>query len=380
MKKILTFFKKTLIFIGTLLGVVLVIGIIFLNVSPQFGGEHTPSDIIRFEQSENFIDGKFQNQSPTKTSPSLSDTGRLLQAMFGDVSEPSPSKPIKVEKVHYDEFVQRSVKTKFVWFGHSTFLIEIEGKRILLDPVFSEVPAPHPWLGNKRFSKELPIKVRDLPQIDAVIISHDHYDHLDYESILQIKGRVKKYFVPLGLGSHLQAWGVAKTDIVEMDWWDETTFDNLKLIAAPARHFSGRGFSDSRATLWASWIIQSESENIFFSGDSGYDGHFKEIGEKYGPFDLALMECGQYNDNLPDYPIHLYPEQTAQAALDVKAEFTLPIHWAAFKLNQHPWKEPIERLSKKADQLNVKLVTPKIGQVFMLNNLENTSTPWWEKY
>lgn len=218
MKKILTFFKKTLMIIGSLFGIFVVIGAIFLNVSPQFGGEHAPSDIGRFEQSKNFKEGRFHNLSPTKTSPSMSDVGRLFKAMFGEVPEPRPLRPIVVDKVPEGEFAKRSLKTKLVWFGHSTFLLEMEGKRILLDPVFSQVPAPHPWLGEKRFSKELPIKVRDLPRIDALIISHDHYDHLDYESIQKIKDRVGKYFVPLGLGSHLQAWGVAKNDIVEMDW------------------------------------------------------------------------------------------------------------------------------------------------------------------
>ncbi|OSY89587.1 membrane protein [Tenacibaculum holothuriorum] len=369
-----------LLTLGIFVGVIIIMGLLFVNLSPQFGGKHTDEAIARFETSQNFKKGKFTNQSFTPTFPGFSDLGKVFKAVTKKVPNTIPSSPIKVEKVSNQEFTKPSNETKFIWFGHSAFLLEIQGKRILIDPMLSDVPAPHPWLGGKRFTDGLPMSVEDLPSIDAVIFSHDHYDHLDYETIQKIKKRVKKYFTPLGLGTHLQAWGIDKDDIVELDWWEETQFEDLKFVATPARHFSGRGLSDSMKTLWASWIIQSETENIYFSGDSGYDTHFKKIGEKYGPFDIAFMECGQYNDDLPDSPIHMYPEQTAQAALDVKAQYTMPIHWASFKLNNHPWKEPVERLIKKAEEFNITLLTPRIGQVFTLNSLDNSSSNWWEKY
>lgn len=378
--RIFKIIKKMLLALGIFIGIILIIAVLFVNLSPQFGGKHTKEALLRFEASENFKAGKFTNQSVTQTFPSFSDLGKVFKAVTKKVPNTTPVNPVKVEKVSSNEFAKPSNETKFVWFGHSTFLIEIQGKRILIDPMLSDVPAPHPWLGRKRFTDGIPMAIEDIPSIDAVIFSHDHYDHLDYETIQEIKGRVKRYFTPLGLGTHLQSWGIDKKNIVELDWWEETQFEDLKLVATPARHFSGRGLSDSMKTLWASWVIQSENENIFFSGDSGYDTHFKKIGKTYGPFDLALMECGQYNDDLPDSPIHMYPEQTAQAAIDVKAKYTMPIHWASFKLNNHPWKEPVKRLNKKAKELNVKLITPKIGQVFTLNNLDNSSSNWWEEY
>jgi L-ascorbate metabolism protein UlaG (beta-lactamase superfamily) len=369
-----------LLAIGGIVAIVIIVGLLFLNLSPQFGGTDTSEAIARFVHSNNFKDSKFVNQSFTQTFPGLSDLGKVYKAVTKKVANTSPNQPIKVDKVSPQEFAKVSTETKFIWFGHSTFLIEIQGKRILLDPMLSQVPAPHPWLGSKRFSDELPMSIEDLPSIDAVIFSHDHYDHLDYETIQKIKGRVKTYYTPLGLGTHLQAWDVDKDAITELDWWEEAQFEDLKFIATPARHFSGRGLSDSMKTLWASWIIQSETENIFFSGDSGYDTHFKTIGNTYGPFDIAFMECGQYNDDLPDSPIHMYPEETAQAAVDVKAKYTMPIHWASFKLNNHPWKEPVKRLSKAAAGQNIKLVTPKIGQVIHLSNLNSSSSQWWNAY
>ena len=186
--------------------------------------------------------------------------------------------------------------------------------------MLSAVPAPHPLLGGKRFSKELTISIEKLPQIDAVILSHDHYDHLDYESIKKLHPKVGHFFAPLGLGVHLLEWGVPEGKITELDWWGQTTFEDLTLISTPSQHFSGRGLTDRDKTLWCSWVIQSEDEKIFFSGDSGYGDHFKSIGEKYGPFDFAMMECGQYNSLWSE--IHMFPEETAQAGVDVHYQET----------------------------------------------------------
>jgi L-ascorbate metabolism protein UlaG (beta-lactamase superfamily) len=242
--------------------------------------------------------------------------------------------------------------------------------------MFGKVPAPHPTLGNNRFSKELPIEVEKLPLIDAVLISHDHYDHLDYGSIKKLKEKVKMFYTPLGVGAHLHEWGIEKERIVELDWWQETTFDSLIFRCTPAQHFSGRGLNDRANTLWSSWIIQSEHDNIFFSGDSGYGPHFKEIGDKYGPFDFAMMECGQYNELWPE--IHMFPEETAQAGIDVQAKLIMPIHWGAFKLGMHPWTEPVERISKKADELGIEMIIPKIGEPIEFYNSSGIKSTWWQ--
>lgn len=376
MKKVLKWF---FIGAGALFTLVLIVGIGFLNLSPQFGGEYTAEDVARLRTSKNFTkDGHFVNLEPTKTAPSFGDVGKMLSVLTADVPGLRPTEKLPVQNISGQELQSIPTKTRVIWFGHSAFLLEIGGKRILIDPMLSDVPAPHPWLGGERFTKKLPIAIENLPKIDAVILSHDHYDHLDYETIQRIKNKVSKYFVPLGVGAHLQAWGVDKKDIVELDWWEETTFDDLILTATPARHFSGRGLSDSKKTLWASWIIRSAEDNIYFSGDSGYGSHFKAIGEKYGPFDLALMECGQYNDSLPEFAIHMLPEETAQAGLDVRAEYIMPIHWGSFSLNAHPWKEPVERLTVKATELELNMITPVIGQIVELNQLE--SSAWWKDY
>ena len=208
-----------------------------------------------------------------------------------------------------------------------------------------------------------------------MVISHDHYDHLDYESIKKSKTKVEHFFVPLGVGVHLEAWNIDPAKITEMDWWEETSYKNIQLACTPAQHFSGRKFSNGQSTLWSSWVIKSSSTALFFSGDSGYAPHFKSIGEKYGPFDFAMMECGQYNKMWPD--IHMFPEETAQAGIDVKARALMPIHWGAFKLALHSWTDPIERAAKKAEELNIPLVTPKIGEPILIDELPKPNSVWW---
>ena len=223
---------------------------------------------------------------------------------------------------------------------------------------------------------ELPIEIESLPQIDVVILSHDHYDHLDYGSIIKLKDKVGMFYVPLGLGAHLIEWGVPIERVKELDWWEEIVHDRLVFKCAPAQHFSGRGMTDRMNTLWASWVIQSEKENIFFSGDSGYGNHFKAIGEKYGPFDFAMIECGQYNDLWSD--IHMFPEETAQAAVDLEAKRMMPIHWGAFKLALHEWTDPVERVIKKAKELKVEIVVPQIGSEVNMKNPIIDEIQWWK--
>jgi L-ascorbate metabolism protein UlaG (beta-lactamase superfamily) len=244
----------------------------------------------------------------------------------------------------------------------------------MTDPVFHRA-SPVPVIGSS-FPIQHPISIDDLPTVDAVIISHDHYDHLDYETVKSIQEKTKHFFVPLGLGAHLQYWGVPETKITELDWWENVSYENLKLVCTPAQHFSGRKLNNSQSTLWSSWVITSSSENIYFSGDSGYASHFKSIGEKYGPFDIALLECGQYNEQWSD--IHMMPEETAQAGLDVNAKKIMPIHWAGFKLALHDWKDPITRVTKKADALGIEVITPQIGEHININDSTNTFNKWWQ--
>jgi L-ascorbate metabolism protein UlaG (beta-lactamase superfamily) len=285
-----------------------------------------------------------------------------------------PKGPIPIEFLDNDT-LNDNQETRVVWFGHSTLLVEIEGKRLLLDPNFANSPSPFPLIGGKRFSKVLPIEPERLPPIDVVILSHDHYDHLDYRSIMQIKDTTSLFCVPLRVGNRLKRWGISKEKIKEFDWWNELDFAGVTLACTPSRHFSGRGLFDRNKTLWCSWAILGRQTRIFFSGDGGYGSHFAEIGEKYGPFDLTLMECGQYDKRWSD--IHMMPEQTVQAHLDVKGNRMIPIHWAAFSLAFHDWTEPIERITKAARERNVDVLTPKIGEFVNIRSAEYPKSNWW---
>jgi len=367
---------RMLYIVLSLIALLIIIGAFFINLSPQFGGEATKQQQEVFSKSKHYKDGKFVNNDGVKMEMSFKDTFKAMGTMFNSDSNSKPNKNIAVQKIDSITIADYNSKTRFIWFGHSTFLLQIKGKNVLIDPMFGNVPAPSPLLGSNRFSNELPIEIEKLPHIDAVLITHDHYDHLDYESIQKLKDKVNMFYTPLGVGIHLLKWGIEKERIIELDWWQEIKYDELTIRCTPAQHFSGRGLADREKTLWCSWIIQSDDENLFFSGDSGYAPHFKEIGDKYGPFDFAFMECGQYNDLWP--LVHMFPEETAQAGLDVKAKKMMPIHWGAFKLAPHSWTDPVERLSKKAKELKIDLVIPKIGEFIEIElNDSEEIYPWW---
>jgi len=285
-----------------------------------------------------------------------------------------PARPIPMELIDSGTMTCNQ-NSKVIWFGHSTLLLEIEGKKLLLDPTFANSPSPFPLFGGKRFSKVLPIQPEKLPLIDVAILSHDHYDHLDYHSIMKIKDKTSLFCVPQGVGRRLESWGITKEKIKEFHWWNELDLAGLTLACTPARHFSGRGLFDRNTTLWCSWAIIGQQTRIYFSGDGGYGPHFAEIGEKYGPFDLTLMECGQYDKRWSD--IHMIPEETVQAHLDVKGNMMIPIHWAAFSLAFHDWTEPIERVTKAAKERNVSISTPKIGEAVTIGAAEYPTSIWW---
>ncbi len=367
-----------LLSIGLLLLLLIVASILFIKFYPSFGGDLSEERKSQYLNSTQFKEGVFANtQEDVPKDPSFSEILTMTRKFFfTNVENGTPKKQIAVKEVDSMELADNHSKTRLIWFGHSAFLLQMDGKNILIDPMFGEVPAPHPWLGGKRFSKKLPIAVAKLPKIDAVLISHDHYDHLDYDSILQLKDKVGVFYVPLGVGVHLEAWDIPINRIVELDWWQEVSFKGLQFVCTPAQHFSGRKFNNRQSTLWSSWVIKSDEESIFFSGDSGYSTHFKEIGEKYGPFDFAMLECGQYNKMWPD--IHMFPEETAQAGVDVKAKLIMPIHWGAFKLALHSWTDPVNRVIKKAEELNIPVLTPEIGAPIELGSTQQRDLKWWE--
>ena len=360
------------IFFAAVIGLLVVVGIataIFVHTSPQFGQAPQGDDLTRLSTSPNFAESVFKNTIPTEVGSFWKAMRKLPEMLKTEGTIPVDSLPASFST----EESQPDSLTYVTWFGHSAFLIETHGKRILIDPMFGDVPSPLPF-GTKRFAYKKPIPLVEIENIDLVIISHDHYDHLDYPSILELKDDVAAFITPLGVGSHLKAWGVDAGKIKELDWWDETEAEGIKIAACPARHFSGRGITDRNATQWASWVITSPDKNIYFSGDGGYGPHFKEIGSKYGPFDFAMLECGQYNEAWSQ--IHMMPEETVQAGLDVNAALSMPIHWGAFKLAPHKWQDPIERFTAKAHTEQLAYVVPQIGKRMQLG-VDYPKEPWW---
>jgi L-ascorbate metabolism protein UlaG (beta-lactamase superfamily) len=369
--------KKIIIIVLAIIGFAIVFYFLFTNFYPSFGGEVSKARKLVFQKSPQFKKGIFNNHRAVPKDLNFSETLKLSYTFLTTkVPNGRPKKDLKVHKLDSAAVADYAKEARLVWYGHSSFLLQLQGKTILLDPMLGKVAAPHPLLGEDRFNKDFPLAVEKLGTIDAVLFSHDHYDHLDYETILKIKDKTKQFYVPLGLGVHLEAWGVSKDRITELDWWQETHLEELTLVCTPAQHFSGRKFNTTQSTLWSSWVIQSEDENIYFSGDSGYASHFKEIGEKYGPFDIALMECGQYDKMWPD--IHMMPEETAQAGIDIKARKIMPIHWAGFKLALHDWTDPVTRLKVAADKLNLPILTPELGAEIRVKDSINTTSNWWQ--
>ena len=298
---------------------------------------------------------------------------RLLKQYFSNGEDRQPTRPISSLKT--DLIARSYAAPTVIWFGHSSYLLYIKGKTVLVDPAFSERASPFRHFGVKRYEATYTYSVNDLPDIDVLIVTHDHYDHLDFASIQQLAPRIKSVYTALGVGSHLNYWGIEEARITELDWWENAqVFPGVELTATPARHFSGRGLTRNK-TLWTSFVLGVDDMRLFLGGDSGYDSHFAAIGERFGPFDLAILECGQYNP-MWQY-IHMAPEETVKASLDLRAKVLLPVHWGKFTLALHPWKQPVERVLKQAAKSNVTVATPMIGEPLILGTPLPQSR-WWD--
>lgn len=270
--------------------------------------------------------------------------------------------------------LQQQTEDMVVRLGHSTILMKLSGQYVLTDPIFSERASPVQWAGPQRFHP-VPIDVNTLPEIAAVVISHDHYDHLDEGTIKRLAKITQNFVVPLGVAQHLVDWGVDPQRIHEMDWWQSVELNGISFTSTPSQHFSGRGLFDRNASLWSSWVIDSNVQRIFFSGDSGYFDGFKTIGEKYGPFDLTILENGAYN---PDWAqVHMFPAETVQAQIDLKGKAMLPVHNGTFNLSFHPWSDPLEQVTQLAEQKNMLVQTPIMGQPVLLG-AKQIFAKWWQ--
>ncbi|MHA6481916.1 MBL fold metallo-hydrolase [Paenibacillus sp. strain BS8-2] len=357
--------------------IVVVLAVVMLvQALPVFGGKPTKAERERYYGLSHYDGAKFRYPIETKMLTGFKEMLPTAWEFLKGSPERNPRTAIPFIPLREADLRSSSASPRVIWFGHSAALLQLDGLTVLIDPMFGRAPSPFPIVGGKRYGGKLPMELDDLPKIDMVLLSHDHYDHLDYPSIKRISHKVGHFYVPLGVGAHLKRWGVEPSRITELDWWEEREAGGLKLTCAPARHFSGRGMSNRDGTLWCSWVIRGREENVFFSGDSGYGPHFKEIGERYGPFDLTMMECGQYDEKWAG--IHMLPEQTVQAHEDVRGKLLLPIHWGGFTLALHTWDDPAIRVTKEAARKGVRITTPMIGESVPLTGDAYPTKRWWE--
>ncbi|WP_264564858.1 MBL fold metallo-hydrolase [Flavobacterium sp. N3904] len=339
----------------------------------QFGAKAKKSDIEKYSKSKYWNGKIFENLEVTKMNISIQTLPKLLYKQFCKKESREPQKPLSIIPFDKEQFIEPHQSMRSIWYGHSAILMRLDNKTILIDPMLGSNAAPIAPFAVQRFSQNTLDLINEFPEIDLVLISHDHYDHLDYESILKLKSKTKQFYVALGVKRHLVSWGIPEDTITEFDWWDEIPFGGIQITFTPTRHFSGRGLADRAKSLWGGWALKTAKENIWFSGDSGYGEHFKEIGTRLGPFDFAFMECGQYNENW--HQIHMYPEESIQASIDANVKNMMPVHWAGFALAQHTWTEPVERFIQEAINKNSNYSLPQIGELFGSNH--SLTSTWW---
>lgn len=327
-----------------------------------------------YDQSPQFGDGHFRNPAGKSALGFVGTLGVMWKMLFEKPADATPLAPIPVQALTRQALLDAPDDS--LWrLGHSTMLMKLDGHFWLTDPVFSERASPMSCMGPKRFHAP-PLTIDELPPITGVIISHDHYDHLDHDAIQALAPKVQHFVTALGVGDRLIAWGVPAAKVVQLDWWQDTRVEGLKIVATPAQHFSGRTLADGNRTLWASWVIDTGQTRIFFSGDTGYFDGFARIGERYGPFDLTMIETGAYGADWPD--VHMQPEQSLQAHLDVRGKVLMPIHNGTFDLALHPWTEPFERITALAQAQGVPLTAPHMGERLDIR-APAPSTHWWRE-
>lgn len=330
-----------------------------------------------YEQSPQYTEGKFRNAAP-RQAPGFAKTMAIMwRFMTEKPADAVPAEPPQVLPLTQADLL--NAPDLSLWrLGHSTMLLKLQDQFWLTDPVFSERASPFTFMGPKRFHAP-PLSIDELPPITGVVLSHDHYDHLDYDAIQKLAPKVAHFVTPLGVGDRLIGWGVPAAKVQQFDWWQGTTIAGVKLVATPAQHFSGRSLSDGNRTLWASWVIEAgqgaDATRIFFSGDTGYFDGFKAIGERFGPFDLTLIETGAYDAQWPD--VHMQPEESLQAHLDVKGRHMMPIHNGTFDLALHAWTDPFDRITALAEKAHVPLVAPVMGERLDIRQ-PALSKQWWK--
>ena len=356
--------------------IIIIIGLLIVAVwgfmqLPQFGKAPAGARLQKIEASPYYRDGAFQNLEHT---PSLAEgvsyTTVFRKFFFGKSKRIKPASPLPSKKTDLHTLTGDAL----VWFGHSSYFMQLGGMKILVDPVFSGNASPISGT-TRSFAGADVYPAADMPEVDILFITHDHYDHLDHKTVTALRPKVKRVITALGAGAHLEYWGYDPAVITELDWNEEINIGNgARVNTAPARHFSGRCFKRN-GTIWLSFILTTPQWKIYLGGDSGYGTHFKEIGDRFGPFDLAILEDGQYN---PYWKyIHMMPEEVVQAAIDLKAKKLLPVHWGKFALSLHDWDDPIIRVTAESRIKNMPLLHPLIGEAIDLND-PHTPDEWWK--
>jgi len=356
--------------------IILFVILVFVFKHPRYGKKPSGERLALIQKSPNYKNGKFENVSFT---PELAEGygyfNVISEFLFKKVDRKIPTDSIPTIKTNLLELsIDQDV---LVWFGHSSYYIQLKGKRFLIDPVFSGNASPV-YGTTKAFKGTDIYTANDFPEIDYLLITHDHYDHLDYKTIMELKPKIKKIICALGVGSHFEFWGFQKELIIEKDWHEKIELDqNLTLYTTPSRHFSGRSTKRCN-TLWTSFVLATRDFKMYLGGDSGYDTHYAEIGNKFGPFDIALIDNGQYN---PAWKyIHNLPEDVIKAIKDIQAKRVFPVHSSKFSLALHPWDEPLKKVTElnAASQNPIPLITPKIGELVELRNENQEFQQWWK--
>lgn len=321
-----------------------------------------------YKRTSLYTDGIFKNIEEfdlmVDVKDSLSDKSEVKK---------KPSEEIPVVKINELEKANIS-EMKIIWFGHSTTLVQIHGMNILIDPVLSDYASPVSFIGPKRMA-DIPMEPEDLPEIDLVLISHDHYDHLDYKTIKEIDHKVKAYAVPLGVESHLESWNIEPNKINSMAWLEEINVNGLNVALTPSKHFTGRLPWNMNSTLWGGFVLRDEYHSLYYSGDTGYGEHFKDIYNNFGEIELVLIESGQYDERWPN--VHMNPNNAFKALEDLNAKWAIPVHWGGFVLANHSWYEPAEELSSFGENSEISIATPRIGEIVNVENLNEYQEKWW---
>lgn len=350
-------------------------GVAWLLSTPPFGGRLAGERLARAQADPLYRDGRFVNPRPPAPY-TLDYVGALVRGQFGGDEQREPPGPIPVLQPRPELLAAAAEgpRLRAFWLGHAGVYVEIDGLRLLFDPMFSDYASPFE-VGPRRLHP-VPIALAELPPIDAVLITHDHYDHLDLHTVRALAARGSRFVVPLGIGAHLEAWGVAPAQIVELQWWQEAVIGGVRLVSTPARHYSGRRGLDANATLWTSWSVLGARHRFFVSGDTGWSEHFQAIGERFGPFDLSFVKIGAYGPGAPWLDIHMSAEDAVRAHAAVRGRRMLPLHWATFNLAFHAWDEPVRRAVAAAAAQSVELLTPRVGEIVDADRPFESSA-WW---